>query len=208
MKIVLIRHAESTANVEGQLAGRAPGIKLTSNGIKQAEGLAELFSTIKFTATYSSPIERCITTAKLAMGKDHHRVEIHEHLSEVDYGNWTGRKIESLVSDPLWKLIRDEPSKATFPNGESLSQMSNRAISGFSAIVERHVDEDVIAIFSHADIIKAIVSSIVGNSFDNYQRFQVDNAKLNILSRTDNIFDLWGLNQSIPGGIEYLKRVK
>jgi probable phosphomutase (TIGR03848 family) len=208
MKVVLIRHAESTANIEGILAGRSPGVKLTSAGIKQAEALVELFAKIEFTALYSSPIERCLTTAKLAMGKDHNKVQIHDDLSEVDYGQWTGRKIESLTTDPLWKVIRDEPSKAAFPDGESLLHMCNRAVSGFRTITEQHSEGDVVAVFSHADIIKAIVSSMVGNHFDNYQRLQVDNAKLNILTKADSAFDLVGLNQSIPDGIEYLQRVK
>jgi probable phosphomutase (TIGR03848 family) len=208
MKMVLIRHAESTANLEGVLAGRTPGVKLTSNGIKQAEALSELFMKINFTAIYSSPIERCMTTAKLAMGSRHEKVQISEDFTEVDYGDWTGRKIDSLSTDPLWPVIRNEPSKAAFPEGESLHQMGQRAINGFKSIIDMHSASDIVAIFSHADIIKAIVSSIVGNHFDNYQRFQVDNAKLNILTKSDQVFDLWGLNQSIPGGIEYLQKVK
>ena len=44
----LIRHAESTANTKGILAGRSPSVKLSKNGLLQASRIPEILSEIKF----------------------------------------------------------------------------------------------------------------------------------------------------------------
>ena len=43
-KVVLIRHARSTANAEGVLAGRMPGVKLDEVGRRQARDIGELLA--------------------------------------------------------------------------------------------------------------------------------------------------------------------
>ncbi len=50
-------------------------------------------------------------------------------MSEVDYGEWTGRELKSLAKEPLWKVVQLHPSAAVFPGGEGLAAMQARAVS-------------------------------------------------------------------------------
>jgi probable phosphoglycerate mutase len=43
----LIRHAESTANTKGILAGRSPSVKLSKNGLLQASRIPEIRSLLR-----------------------------------------------------------------------------------------------------------------------------------------------------------------
>ena len=54
---------------------------------------------------------------------------VDERLSEVDYGQWTGRQLGELVSEPLWTIVQQQPSAAVFPKGEGLAQVQARAVA-------------------------------------------------------------------------------
>ena len=61
-RIVLLRHAHSTANLKNVLAGRTEGIALSSKGENQAAELVERIGKSRFDAVVVSPIQRCSQT--------------------------------------------------------------------------------------------------------------------------------------------------
>jgi broad specificity phosphatase PhoE len=61
--VLLVRHGHSSANGEGILAGRLPGIHLTDRGREQADQLAERFRGLPVVRVVTSPLERCQETA-------------------------------------------------------------------------------------------------------------------------------------------------
>ena len=61
--LFLIRHG-LTAQTGANLYGRTRGIPLDERGRRQAVHLAERFRSIKLTAIYSSPLERCVQTVE------------------------------------------------------------------------------------------------------------------------------------------------
>ena len=58
-RIVLLRHAHSSANAKAILAGRAPGVDLSDRGRKESLELAERLKEIDFSLIRVSPMERC-----------------------------------------------------------------------------------------------------------------------------------------------------
>ena len=68
LKILLIRHAESTGNIEKRMQGQGE-YSLTEQGEQQAEklGLALLREGWTPTHVYSSPLRRTTQTAKIAL---------------------------------------------------------------------------------------------------------------------------------------------
>ena len=63
--LLLIRHGRSTANVDGILAGRAPGVMLDDHGIATATALGTRLAPAGVRAVVSSPLERTRDTAAL-----------------------------------------------------------------------------------------------------------------------------------------------
>ncbi|SMC72003.1 histidine phosphatase family protein [Kibdelosporangium aridum] len=187
--VILLRHARSTANGSGVLAGRTPKVSLDDSGTKQAAKLVERLADVPVAAIVASPLLRCKqTVAPLAAAKGI-QVVADARLSEVDYGEWTGRKLSVLGKEPLWKVVQQHPSAAVFPGGEGLASVQARAVAAIRAhdarITEEHGAHAVWIACSHGDVIKAVLADALGQHLDSFQRIVVDPASLSVVRYTD-----------------------
>ncbi len=183
--VVLIRHAHSIANGSGILAGRAEGIGLSSSGKKQARELARRLGDFPIKSLRSSPLERCAQTIAPwlnNLSQTHPRLaaQIDEDLSEVDYGEWTGQKLRTLSKESLWKKVQENPSRVTFPKGESLSNMQERAMEALQRGLDKRGKGHVVLV-SHGDVLKSIIASALNLHLDEFQRIVIDPASVSIL---------------------------
>jgi probable phosphomutase (TIGR03848 family) len=116
----------------------------------------------------------------------------HKGLSECDYGAWQGRSLKDLAKDKLWRTVQSQPSAVTFPDGESMRAMQDRAV----AAVRRHdarvaaedpagVDAVWVAV-SHGDVIKSVLADALGTHLDLFQRIHVDPASVSVIRYTDS----------------------
>jgi len=62
--LLLIRHGESTWNVEQRLPGQLAGIELTGAGRAQAQRLARALTMLPLSTIISSPLARAVETAE------------------------------------------------------------------------------------------------------------------------------------------------
>ncbi|WP_371402575.1 MSMEG_4193 family putative phosphomutase [Kribbella sp. NBC_00662] len=207
--VILVRHGRSAANTSGTLAGRTPGVKLDETGVKQAEAVAERLAGLPLAAIVTSPLERCKQTAA-AIAKhhaEHHpdrrpvlRPATDRRLTECGYGDWTGKKIATLAKDPLWTVVQQHPSAVTFPNGESMRAMQQRAVDAIrahdAALATSHGNNAIWVAVSHGDVIKAIVADALGQHLDTFQRIVVDTASTTIITYTATRPFLVRLNDS------------
>ena len=187
--VVLLRHARSTANGSGVLAGRSAGVNLDSTGQAQAATLVERFAGVPIAEIVCSPLERCRqTVAPLASSLGLEPV-IEDRLSEVDYGQWTGRELKTLGKEPLWTVVQQHPSAAVFPDGEGLAGVQARAVAAVRAhdarITAAHGAEAVWLLCSHGDVIKSILADALGQHLDTFQRIVVDPASVSVVRYTD-----------------------
>lgn len=178
--LLLIRHARSTANADGILGGRLPGVHLDNHGITQAEQLAVRLSDTTIARIVGSPLERCKETAEPLCITKKLRYEVDERLSECDYGQWSGRLLTECAKDPLWADIQARPSSVVFPGGEAMLAMQARAVAALDGVVERAEDGSVVAVFSHGDVIKALIAHVLDMPLDRFQRLIIDPASISI----------------------------
>ena len=195
-KIVLIRHAHSTANAAGVLSGQLPNVHLSKSGQEQAERLAERLGKLTIAQVQLSPMDRCSETlapwlAKYGKGVS---VTLEPNLVEVDYGKWSGKKLATLSRARLWRKVQGQPSAVTFPDGESLAQMQVRAMKTVHDFFAS--DRDLTIMVSHGDVIKAIVASSMGMHLDDFQRIVIDPASITILESNGGAIRLTRLNDS------------
>lgn len=173
---ILLRHGHSTANADGLLTGRRPGVLLSEKGEGQARALAPAFAGVDLASVSVSPLERTQQTARLVFGN---REFINEPgIIECDYGDWSGRLLSELATEPLWQRVQAEPSSVRFPNGESMTAMAARSVT---AIADRSQADGLHVFVSHGDIIKAAISDASGAPFDAFQRIVVDPCSLSII---------------------------
>lgn len=188
--LILARHGRTTANVSGVLAGRGKGVHLDDAGVEQARGAASRLAEVPLAAIVSSPLERCRETAReiARLQSPPARVRTERGLLECDYGAWTGRELKTLAKEALWTTVQQHPSAAQFPEGESMTAMSSRAVGAirrWDAEVEaQHGPHAVWVAVSHGDVIKAILADALGLHLDAFQRIVVDPASLSVVRYT------------------------
>jgi probable phosphomutase (TIGR03848 family) len=181
-RIVLLRHAHSVANEKNLLAGRTAGISLSKTGKEQAKDLIARLGNIQFDEVAISPLQRCRETIDPWLDKTgtKSRIVVDESISEVDYGDWSGKTLASLRRKAQWKVVQDFPSQMTFPEGESLLEMQGRALSGFYRL-NAVKGKGPRLLVSHGDVIKSIVAHCLGMHLDQFQRLVIEPASLTII---------------------------
>jgi probable phosphomutase (TIGR03848 family) len=183
-RLVLVRHAV-TAQTGPLLSGRTPGIDLSDKGREQARALGERLAGLPIAVVYASPIER--TTQTAAAVAEHHGLDVQPlpGVIEADYGEWTGGKLSDLAKTDLWKTVQRSPSRARFPDGESLAEMQTRMVVALEDVVARHRGELVVVV-SHADPIKAAIAHYTGVHLDLFQRIVVSPASVTVFELGDH----------------------
>jgi probable phosphomutase (TIGR03848 family) len=188
--VLLVRHGRTAANSGGVLAGRAPGVELDEEGLRQVGQTGQRLAGLPITQIVSSPLERCTTTAAAiakALGGAI-EVQLDERLIECGYGEWTGTELKKLAKDPLWKVVQGHPSAARFPAGESIREMQQRAVDAMrdwdAKVTVEHGAQALWVAVSHGDVLKAILSDAVGAHLDSFQRIVVDPASVSAITYT------------------------
>lgn len=188
MTVILLRHGRSTSNTAGILAGRSEGVDLDDKGREQAAGLIDRIGTLPIRAVVSSPLLRCRRTVEPLADALWLEPVIDDRLAEVDYGEWTGRKIGDLVSEPLWKVVQAHPSAAVFPGGEGLAQVQTRAVMAVREhdrrLAEQHGGDVLWLACTHGDVIKAVIADAYGMHLDGFQRVTADPGSVSVVRYT------------------------
>jgi len=188
--LILARHGRTTANADGTLAGRSKGVHLDDTGREQARAAGGRMAALPLAAIVTSPLERCRETAQeiRAQQQAPAKVTSERRLLECDYGSWTGQQIKTLAKQPLWRTVQDHPAGAVFPDGESLAQMSGRAVAAVrewdARIEAEHGPGAVWLAVSHGDVLKAILADALGMHLDSFQRIVVDPGSLSVVRYT------------------------
>ncbi|MGN6781625.1 MAG: MSMEG_4193 family putative phosphomutase [Marmoricola sp.] len=209
--LILARHGRTGANAAGVLAGRSPGVHLDDTGRDQVREAAARLAEVPLVRAVTSPLERCRETSRILLQGHEVRARTDRRLSECDYGEWTGEKIATLARKPLWRTVQAQPSAAVFPGGESLQQMSGRAVAcvrEHDAEVEgEHGPDAVWVATSHGDVIKAILADALGLHLDAFQRIVVDTASLSVVRYTPTRSFVVTMN-SRAGSLSHLRPAK
>lgn len=180
--ILLIRHAVNDYVKTGRLAGWTPGVHLNEEGQAQAQALGQRLAEAPIKYLYSSPLERTMETAE-AVRVHHPHLTIRQkpEIGEVRFGDWEGKTISELSTRKMWRIVQDYPSRAEFPNGETIRDAQARAVTAIEGLTASHPGE-MIAIVSHADIIKLVLAHFLGMHLDSFQRLVVHPASISTVS--------------------------
>jgi probable phosphomutase (TIGR03848 family) len=208
--VILARHGRTTANATGVLAGRTKGVHLDEKGVEQARAAGERLAGLPLAGVVSSPLERCRETAREIARHQSTMPAVRSErgLLECDYGSWTGRELKTLAKEPLWRTVQAHPAAAVFPEGESMADMSARAVAAVrrwdTAVETEHGADAVWVAVSHGDVIKAILADALGTHLDGFQRIVVDPASLSVVRYTPLRPFVVSMNTS-AGDLSHLK---
>jgi probable phosphomutase (TIGR03848 family) len=176
---LLIRHGLTDA-VGQMMTSHDAGVHLNPEGRDQAASLPTRLGVVPIAAIYASPLERARETAQPIADARGLHVEIEPRLIEVQFGGWTGRKFADMAPDPDWRLYNAFRGVTRPPGGEGLIDVQKRAVDALLDLRDRHRDQ-VVAIVSHADTLRAILLYFLGMPIDFVQRIEIAPARISVL---------------------------
>jgi broad specificity phosphatase PhoE len=193
----LLRHAAHD-NVGGYLAGRMPGVHLGEAGLAQAGRLGERMRHETIAAIHASPRERAQeTAAAVASACDVQAIVTEPDLDEVDFGAaWSGKSFDALAGDESWRRWNQVRSFARTPGGESMLDVQSRAMR----VIERLMAGSAgaaLALVAHGDVIKSIVSYVLGLPVDAWARIEISPASVSTFVAGDWGAKLLTLNEVV-----------
>ncbi len=168
LDIYLIRHAQSMTNIlnDGLIRGPEKHTDLTIKGYQQAMGLGLWFQkeNIHFNRIYTSDAFRAEITG-IIIGKfinyPPEELVSSERLSEVNMGELIGQNPKTVydsacAQQDIWKFIPK--------GGESYEQAAERIYKFIyeNEISKKNHDNRRIAIVTHADAIRCILTKVTG----------------------------------------------
>jgi broad specificity phosphatase PhoE len=189
---LLIRHG-STELVGKALAGRLPAVLLDAAGRNQAQELAVRLQNRGITAIYSSPLERSLETADPLAKLLGLTVAVRERLNEIDFGEWQGKTLAQLEGNGDWFRFNVLRSCTSAPHGESMLQVQARMALELEELRAGHLGETV-AVFSHADVIKAVLMLYLAIPLDNHLRLEISPGSVSTLELSDQAPRILAMN--------------
>lgn len=187
MKITLIRHGESVANV-GNFINDDPGkpVHLTDMGIAQAESLALRLRAETFTHAYSSEFPRAQETAAILLRHRSCSLIIDARLNERKSG------MDGLPVHAFNDQAKRDPLHFRTEKGESFLQQMERLRSFLDELASLYPDGNILAVSHENPILAALalsapdVSTVVSGSLENCCR--IDLSWPPQLQRDDRIY--------------------
>jgi len=155
MKIFLIRHGETTGDLEDRYGGSYDD-HLTHLGMAQLQETAEKLVGKDIQILFTSPLIRARESSEIISSVIHCPVEVRDGLRERDYGFLGGlTKTEALEKYPEAVEIYKDPLKTPI-NGEDHMAFQSRVLETFKELTS--LNFTTIAVLSHGGPIKQILA--------------------------------------------------
>lgn len=183
--LLLVRHGHTDA-AGRRLTGHQRGVHLNARGRREAEGLVDRLHGVPVDAIWTSPLERCRETAAPLARARGLSVTADRGLIETDYGDWSGRTLAQLRRTRLWRNVIAMPSTFRFPGGESFPEVLARVVDAAARSALANPGGTV-ALVSHADPIRVLVTHLAGAHLDHVQRLMVEPASISAVALGDGL---------------------
>lgn len=191
---LLIRHATNDT-VGKRIAGRTAGVHLNDEGRQQSIQLAERLKHLNISGIYSSPLVRAVETAAPLATQLNLEIKIHEGLLEIDFGEWNNKTMEELKRIPMFDQFNKDRNGIRIPGGELMCEAQQRILNCMASLYKAH-QQQTIALFSHADMIKAAVLHFIGSDLNKYHSIEISPASVTIVRMYDDDAQLLLMNHT------------
>lgn len=155
--IYLFRHGLTKGNLNAQYIGHTD-LPLTTDSISSLKSIKAHKHYPEVDAVFSSPLKRCIDSAKIMFPKNN--TLVIDDFIEYNFGEFEGLTAEELKDNEDFKNWLHGDIYAAAPYGESNAQFSHRICAAFEKVVDGCVKTGTnnIAIVGHAGVLMTILA--------------------------------------------------
>lgn len=196
IRIILLRHGETTWNIEGRYQGQED-TPLSPRGLEQGRKAALALKNIPIDRAISSPLSRSFETCRMASDYHHLTVMKDGRLIEISHGLWEGIHADEIEAryPKEFRLWHTHPEQVQMPEGENLEDVRKRAREAFDEYAAKY-DGETVLVAAHDAVNKAIVCDLLGLDMSHFWQIKQDNACINVLECDKSIWRLVTLNST------------
>ncbi len=154
----LARHGETEWNRVRRLQGQKDSV-LTSQGVEQADKLAQVMADKNISSIYSSPLGRALNTAKKCQQALAIKTEIVDGLQERFFGLWQEQYFDDLKDEPHFEQVFFQVSDKAPPQGESGIDCGKRIEQSLRKIAADKGEQNIL-IVTHGDAIRCFLAQL------------------------------------------------
>jgi probable phosphoglycerate mutase len=167
VELVLVRHGQSQAYVDGQTFPLVDGQgdpPLSSHGERQAKLVCARLAAEGVDAIYVTTLRRTAQTAAPLAERCGLEMRVEPGLREVCLGEWEGGLYRKMVADghPIAQRVFTEERWDVIPGGEGPEAFADRVRAGVERVVTAHQGERV-AVFTHGGVIAQVIALASGS---------------------------------------------
>ena len=156
-RLTIIRHGHTEGNENGRYIGTTD-IPLSKNGIAELEKIADEYEYPYVEKVYSSPLLRCIQTARILF-PDTELVTL-DGIKELDLGQFENKSVDELIDLEEYKEWLKGGLDNRAHGGETIREMIGRTVAAFNDILEDMMAMEIFdaAVVTHSGIMMNMLS--------------------------------------------------
>ena len=192
MKIYLIRHGESLANLGLVSADFSMDNQnsLSQKGENQIRAIIPAFQNCNIVRIFSSPMKRAIDSAKILQSGlvNKPKIIIDNHLKEIDYGIFTNDRDNPEMQNIAKRQIAGD-QEISFGGGENIREILERFLD-FLIDTYKENQNDEIIVFSHGRLLSIVSKKIEELCQKKIRKSQINNASIIEVELNNNDINL------------------
>ncbi|KLV73691.1 MULTISPECIES: adenosylcobalamin/alpha-ribazole phosphatase [Citrobacter] len=194
MRLWLVRHGETEANVAGLYSGHAP-TPLTERGIAQAQTLGTLLRNVPVDNVLCSELERARHTTQLILGDREVPVRNMPELNEMFFGDWEMRHHRDLAREDAenYAVWCNDWQNATPTNGEGFQAFSLRVERFIAQLADYKTCQNLLVV-SHQGVLSVLIARLLSMPATAMWHFRVEQGCWSAIDFCDDFAVLKVLN--------------
>ena len=194
MRLWLVRHGETEANVAGLYSGHAP-TPLTERGIAQAQTLGTLLRNVPVDNVLCSELERARHTTQLILGDREIPVRKMPELNEMFFGDWEMRHHRDLAREDAenYAVWCNDWQNATPTNGEGFQAFSLRVERFIAQLADYKMCQNLLVV-SHQGVLSVLIARLLSMPAAAMWHFRVEQGCWSAIDFCDDFAVLKVLN--------------
>lgn len=180
MKIYLIRHGESLANLGLVSADFSMDNQntLSKKGENQIQAIIPAFQNCNIVRIFSSPMKRAIDSAEILQSGlvNKPKIMIDNRLKEIDYGIFTDDRDNPEMQNIAKKQIAGD-QEIRFGGGENIREILERFLDFLVDIYKKNQNGEIV-VFSHGRLLSIVSKKIEELCQKKIKKSKIDNASI------------------------------
>lgn len=197
-RVIIVRHAESTFNVQRLIQGHHDGSLLTEAGEKQARQVGAALAAVPLDAIYTSPLQRARRTTELIVEamRSHPSApqqpptpQASDLLKEISLPLWEGMSFQAVETQyPVeYRAWRQQPEALKMQLAEGpfypVRALWEQATQFWQSLLAEQAGRTLLVV-AHSAVNRALVGSAIGLGPESLNRLYQANGGISVLNFT------------------------